>query len=251
MVAAADSALAIHPASGGVVTAAASAYWHGGRGVDAALALLERSRDGVRREDRHQVDLARGGLAWNKGDANAALAAYDSVLAYQSDHPEGMWGRAASLGLVKQWDESFPMYERAVRMRTGIVGLRCDYARDLLRAGRVAAARAQLDEAKLLDAEHPNAEALRGWAALLGMDAAAAKRHAGQAIAWGDWSDLAWIVLGRAERAMNNSAAADKAVARVRERIAENAPPDYVYRPRLATWESVHELPAVERELLP
>jgi tetratricopeptide (TPR) repeat protein len=250
MVAAADSALAIHPASGGIVTAAASAYWHGGRPLEDALALLERSRPLVRREDRYQVDLARGGLAWNRGDASAALAAYDSVLAYQSDHPEGMWGRASSLALAAKWDESFAMYDRAVRMRTGIVALRCDYARDLLRAGRIAAARAQLDEAKLLDAEHPVAEALRGWAALVGNEATAAKRHAEQAIHWGAWCDLAWIVLGRAERALSNSAAADRALARVRERIAENAPPDYVYRPKLATWESVHELPAVERELL-
>jgi tetratricopeptide (TPR) repeat protein len=249
-VAAADSALAAHPTSGGVVTTAASAYWHGGRGLDAALALLDRSQSTVRAEDRYQVDLARGSMAWVRGDAATALAAYDSALAYQSDQPQGLWGKASALALARRWDEAFAMYDRAVRMRTGVVGLRCDYARDLLRAGRVAQARTQLDEAKLLDAEHPDAEALRGWADLLNGDAAAAKRHAQQALVWGKWSDLASIVLGKAEAAAGHVEAARAAWAGVQERIEEKAPPEYVFRPKLADWESVHELPAVEREML-
>jgi hypothetical protein len=39
-------------------------------------------------------------------------------------------------------------------------------------------------------------------------------------------------------------------LAPVRERIAKNAPPEYVYRDRLSTWDAVHELPSVERSLL-
>src|SRR6185503_516040 len=220
-IAAADTAIAAHPFGGGVVTATADAYWHGGRGVNAARGLLMRSRTTVRAEDRYQIDLALGNLAWVAGDASAALAAYDSSLAYQSDLPEGLWGKATSLALAKRWDEAWAMYDRAVRMRTGVAALRCSYARDLLRAGRVAEARTQLDEAKLLDAESPTAEALRGWCDLAAGDAAAAKRHATQAIAWGPWSDLAAIVLGRAERKLGNIDAANKATARVRERIAE------------------------------
>ena len=248
--AAADSALAAHPSSGGVVTTAADAYWHGGRGLDAALALLDRSRPTVRAEDRYQIDLSRGSLAWVRGDAVTALAANDSALAYQSDLPGGLWGKASALALAKRWDEAFAMYDRAVRMRTGVVGLRCDYARDLIRAGRVAQARVQLDEAKLLDAEHPDAEALRGWVDLEAGDVAGAKRHAEQALAWGPWSDLASIVLGKAEEAAGHADAAQKAWAPVRERIERHAPPEYVYRPKLASWEAVHELPAVEREMM-
>jgi tetratricopeptide (TPR) repeat protein len=249
-VAAADSALAAHPTSGGVVTTAAGAYWHGGRGLDVALALLDRTRPMVRAEDRYLVDLSRGSLAWVRGDATSSLAAYDSALAYQSDLPSGLWGKASALALAKRWDEAFAMYDRAVRMRTGVVGLRCDYARDLLRSGRVAAARIQLDEAKLLDAEHPDAEALRGWADLEAGDAAGAKRHAEQALTWGPWSDLASIVLGKAELAAGHAEAAQRAWGPVRERIEKNAPPEYVYRPKLADWEAVHELPAVEREMV-
>lgn len=250
-VSAADAALAVQPTSGGVVTTAATAYRHGGRPAESAVALLERSRASVRSEDRYQIDLARGGLAWIRGDAVAALAAYDSVLAYQSDQPEGLWGRAAALALAKRWSDAFPAYDQAVRMRTGVVELRCDYARDLLLAGRADGARAQLEAARLLDAENPTAEALRGWVDLAAGDAAGAKAHANQALAWGPWSDLARIVVAKAERAAGNAAAAEAALEPVRERIRKSAPPEYEYRAKLAVWEETHTLPAVERAMMP
>lgn len=247
---AADAALAIHPDAGGIVTSSAYAYWNGGKGVDGALQLLESSRAKVRPEDRYQIDLAIGALSWNRGDAARALTAYDSVLAYQSDHPEGMWGRASALALAKKWDDAIAMYDKAVRMRTGVIELRCDYARDLILAGKVKEARVQLDEAKLLEAENPTAEAMRGWASLAAGDPADAKKHAQQALVWGEWSDLARLVLGAAESASGNAAAAQAAWKPVQDRIARKAPPEYVFREKQSSWQQVHELPAVERSLM-
>jgi hypothetical protein len=45
-------------------------------------------------------------------------------------------------------------------------------------------------------------------------------------------------------------AAAERAWKPVRDRIAAGSPPEYVFRPRIAVWEHVHTLPAVERRLL-
>src|SRR5439155_1654765 len=125
--------------------------------------------------------------------------------------------------------------------------LRCDYARDLLRAGRVEAAHAQLDEARLLDAENPSAEALRAWADAAAGRMPAARAHALNALAWGPWCDLARMVAARIEA---RESGGKDLLAPVRERIEKQAPPEYVYRPQLAVWEAAHELPAVERELL-
>jgi hypothetical protein len=172
------------------------------------------------------------------------------VLAYQSDNPEGLRGRAAALAWLGRTGEAFALYDEAVRARTGVVELRCEYARDLLWADRVADAERQLDAARLLDAEHPTAEALRGWAALAAGDASRARRHAEQALAWGPWCDLARIVLGAATRRAEGPAAGEKAWAPVRERITRGAPPEYVFRPKMSTWERVHTLPAAERRLL-
>jgi tetratricopeptide (TPR) repeat protein len=246
----AASAVAAHPGSGPARLALAEAQWHAGRGLAAARAGLASSRATVRPEDRYQVDLALGGYAWTAGDGAAALAFYDSVLAYQSDNPGGVRGRASALALLGRNDDAFKLYDDAVRERTGVVELRCEFARDLLAAGRARDALRQLDEAALLDAENPTAEALRAWAALEAGDAAAAQRHAAQALAWGEWCDLARIVEGAIAARKGDRAAAERAWAPVRERIEREAPPEYVFRPGLATWERTHALPAVERKLL-
>jgi tetratricopeptide (TPR) repeat protein len=249
-VAAAERALETHPTSGAVVTTSAEALWHSGRGLGSAVTLLTEARPRVRSEDRYLIDLGLGRYHWIAGDAAASITAYDSALVYQSDNPEALWGRAGALALAKRWDESFKLYQEAVRLRTGVVDLRCDYARDLLVAGRVEAAKTQLDEALLLEAEHPVAEALRGWAALSEGRNDAAAEHLRKSLEWGQWSDLTRILMARAALARGDAAGAASALAPVRERIASNTPPQYVYREKLSTWRSVHELPAVERAML-
>jgi len=243
-------AVAAHAASGPARVALAEARWHAGRGLPEARGGLALARGAVRAEDRYQVDAALGAYAWTMGDAAGALAAFDSVLAYQSDSPEGLYGRASALALAGRPDEAFRLYDEAVRVRTGVVELRCDFARDLLWAGRTADALRQLDEARLLDAENPSAGALRGWAALAAGDLDAARAHVTQALAWGPWCDLARIVDGGIAMRSGDRGAAQRAWAPVRERIAKRTPPEYVYRPRIAVWEHVHTLPAVERRLL-
>jgi tetratricopeptide (TPR) repeat protein len=246
----ATRAVGAQPSSGPARLALSDARWHAGHGLDAARAGLVDARKTVRAEDRYRLDQSLGRYAWVAGQAAPALAAYDSVLAYQSDNPEGLQGRAAALALAGRFDEAFRIYDAAVRERTGVIDLRCDYARDLLWAKRVEDARRQLDEAALLDPEHPTAEALRGWAALESGALDEARAHAGQALAWGPWCDLARIVEGGVAMRAEGKDAAERAWAPVRERLNRAAPPEYVFRPKIAAWEQAHVLPAVERRLL-
>jgi tetratricopeptide (TPR) repeat protein len=243
-------ALAAHPASGAALVARWDAAAHTRAGAKSARDRLLAGRAHVRAEDRYLVDAEIGELSWRIGDAPQALAAFDSVLAYQSDSPEGQQGRAAALALAGRTDEAVTQYEAAVRMRTGVADLRCAYARDLLGAGRVAPARAQLDAAALLDEQNPTAEALRAWADLEDGDLAAARVQVKQAMLWGPWSDLARIVSGEVERRDGHPDAAAAAWASVKRRISAGSPPAWIYRPKLSTWEHVHVLPAVERQLL-
>lgn len=246
----AGRAVQIHPASGSVRTTAADAFWRAGRPLADVVQGLKEARPTVKEEDRYLIDGAIGSYAWNLGRAEEAMTAYDSLLAYQSDSPEGLWGKAAAFALANEWDQAFPLYEKAVRLRTGVVSLRCDVARDLIRAGRLDEARMHLDEARLLEGENPPAEALRGWLALAAGQPKEALEHARQARTWGDWCDLAWIIEAHALKATGDAAGAAQAVEPIRARLREKAPPGYLYRPELATWQSIHELPAVERELL-
>ncbi|MBI3714589.1 MAG: tetratricopeptide repeat protein [Betaproteobacteria bacterium] len=247
---AAQQVLQRFPASGGAQTNAAEALWHTGQALVVLVARLDAARPKVAKVDRWQVDLALGGYYYRLGNVAKALAAFDRVLAYQSDNPEAMWGKGATLALAGRWDEAFPFYERTLRLRTGVVELRADYARDLLRAGHLDVARIQLDAARLLNPTDPTIQALDGWHALLSGNNTAALAKADAALKEGEWCDLARIVRAMALQAQGKHGEAMAAVKPLRERIVRRAPPGYVYRQISAAWISVHELPVVERRLL-
>jgi tetratricopeptide (TPR) repeat protein len=245
----AATAVKTHPASGSVQTAAAEAAWCAGRGAGAAIAMLTAARPHVLADDRHLIDAAIGGYDQIVGDAPGALAAYDSVLAYQSDSPDGLAGRASALALSGDGGAAFEQYEKAVRMRTGIVGLRCDYARDLLRAGKLADARAQLEAAQLLDEKNAEAEALRAYADLKSGDVAAARTHAEQALAWGAHCDLAQIVALAAAAKTGRVDRTRKAWAPFFAKDAPGCRPGYVFRPDLSVWEPTRVWSSADRAI--
>ena len=246
----AQIALALFPASGDVHTGAAEALWHIGRPLSAIVPRLAAVQPKIVAGDRHKVDLALAEYYRRLGDVRRATRAYDLALGYQSDNPEALSGKAATLALVAKWDEAFPLYERAIRLRTGVVDLRADYARDLLRAGRLEQARMQLDAARLLDPTDPTILALDGWFALLIGDPQGALTKSTAALDSAGWNDVARLIKGSALKALGRKQDARAALKPLRDRIARNASPSYVYRASAATWISVHELPAVERRLL-
>lgn len=244
-------ALKLHPRSGALRVAVADALWHGGSPLATeVLPGLLQGAAALRGEDAFRVNLAVADHHRRLGQVPQALAAYAAVLAYQSDQPEALWGRAATLALAERWDEAFAQYDVALRLRTGLVPLRRDYALDLLRAGRLDAARKQLKEALLLDPRDPDTLALQAWATLQGGDAAAAQHAAEQALALGPWSDLAVIVQAGTLQAQGQADAARQVLAPLQQRIATGAPPHYIYRADKSAWFSVHELPASERRVL-
>lgn len=246
----AEEGVARNPGDGDLVTARAGAQWHAGRGLAVALKGLGIARETVREEDRYRVDLQMGNLHWVAGDAEAALAAFDRVLEYQADNPEGLWGRAKALALAERWDEAWPMYEEAVRSRTGIVPLRLDYGRDLLRAGRLAEGTEQIEAAMLLDPEEPTVRAMRAWVQLETGDAEAAYETSAAALAAYPWCDLARLIQGKAAAAMGREEEAAALLTPIRKRIEAGAPPRYVYREEWGRHDEVGTLPAVERVLL-
>jgi tetratricopeptide (TPR) repeat protein len=244
-------ALARHPHSGLLRVTTADALWHGGAALAADVVPgLARGVDALKGEDRFRVDLALADFHRRLGDVPAALAAYQAALAYQGDQPEALWGRAATLALAGRWDEAFAQYDAVLRLRTGLVPLRRDYALDLLRAGRIEPARAQVREALLLDPRDPDTLALKAWLALIDGDAVAAKRITDEALSFGSWSDLALIVQAAALQAQDKADAARGALAPLRHRLALGTAPRYVYRPEKSGWFSVQQLPANERKVL-
>ncbi len=246
----AQRASAADPASASLLLRKAAALRMAGRGLDSAIDALREGRDAVREEERWQVDQGLGGYLWSAGKAEEAREAYARVLDYQKDNPEGIWGMASAAALAGNAAEAWKRYEDVVRLRTGVVDLRNDYARDLLLAGETDRAEEQVKAALLLDPGDPNTLALSGWVALARGDASAALAEAEKALASGPWCDLAVIVKAKAQAAAGDAAGAAATLAPLRERIASGAPPSYVYREKWGRYEQVHTLPAVERRLV-
>jgi tetratricopeptide (TPR) repeat protein len=228
----------------------ADALWVSGRGLDTAIEALEAARPLVRPQEIYRIDLELGRLRWIEGNAVKSQEAYAAVLDYQADDPNGLWGMASALALAKDWARAWERYEEGVRIRTGVVELRADYARDLLRAGEKDRAREQVDAGLLLDAEDPRILALDAWILLEEMEWDRAKASATRALEFGLWSDLARIVLARVEAELFNEDEAASIKAPVLKRLREGAPPEYVYRSKWGRYDQVHTLPAVERALL-
>ncbi len=246
----AERALAAHPGSGALRVGIADAFWHAGRPLKEVVAWLLKDLDKLQGEDLSRVHLVLGDHFRRLGQIADALAAYDAVLAYQGDQPEALWGRAATLALTSKWKVAIADYEAVLRLRTGLVPLRRDYALDLMRARRYEAARTQVKETLLLDPADPDTLALKAWLALVDGDASAALREADEALRLGPWSDLALIIKAAALQALGQADAAAAALAPLKQRMAAKAPPQYVYRPEKSGWFSVHEQPAVERFVL-
>lgn len=247
----AETAAERFPASSAVAVRRANTLWAAGRGLTTAIAELESAREAVRGDERHLVDLELGRLRWVAGRADAALEAFGAVLETEPDQPDAVWGQAAAHALAERWEEAWTAYDKAVGLRSGVVALRTDYGRDLIRAGELARAPEQIRSALLLDPVDPRALALKAWWALRRGHFEEARTIAAEARERGPWSDLARIVSAYVDRLEGRFAEARETLAPLHLRIAEEAPPEYVYRPNRGTWEQIHTLPAVERRLLP
>jgi tetratricopeptide (TPR) repeat protein len=243
----AAQAVAAHPESGRVLTAAAAAQWHTGTPLSKVVEALIQARNRLKGEDRFLVDLAIADGLRNQGLAARALSAYEAALSYQADSPEALWGKAATLALADRWDAAFQQYEQVLRLRTGLVPLRADRLRDTLRAGRVEQAQAQLKEALLLDPTDPTLLALGAWTALAAKDAPGALKQAEAVLAKTPWCDQALIVKAAALRGLGRGDEAAAAIAPLLVRQAAGTGPSYVYRPEQSAWVSVHELPVAEQ----
>ena len=240
-----------NPASANLCIRYAYTQWEGGRGLDAAIRTLETGRAKVREEERYLIDLDLGRLWWVAGSAEKSRKAYAAVLDYQSDNPEGLWGIAAAEALGSRWDAAFARFDEAVRHRTGVVELRSDYARELLRAGRLDAAEDQIKAALLLDPEDPEVLALQGWWLLEKGNVAEANTNVDHALEVAPWCDLALIVRARIQSKEGNDQAARVTLSPILTRIEGKASPTYVYRAKWGRYDLVHTLPEAERKLIP
>ncbi|MBI5837069.1 MAG: tetratricopeptide repeat protein [Candidatus Eisenbacteria bacterium] len=261
-VAVADSGLAAHPSSAGLWLQRVGAEFVRTGDRAAELQALRAARPRVDARERYQVDQAIGRAALEEGLGAEARVAADSVLAYQSDNPEGLQLRAEAEGAAGRVDSARAYFERAVRVRSGLMGLRMACAATFLmqssRTHGTPAAAPLVDEAvkhveaaRLVDPAEPRVAMMDGWAALARGDLAGARKHLDKATAAAEWLDLAHILRARVRAATGDKAGASAELAPIRARLAKPMPMRYIYNPRQSYYEAVGELGYVERAMVP
>jgi tetratricopeptide (TPR) repeat protein len=96
------------------------------------------------------------------------------VLDAQSTDDDALRGYAEALLWARHPEQSDSVYQVALLRRSGVAGLRLDYARMLMLTGKLDEAKAQIDEAELLKPGDGRVAAHRAWWANLSGDREAA-----------------------------------------------------------------------------
>lgn len=247
---AAASALRAHPEAAQIVVAAVRAFYLRDGDALARMEELLRRRGSVERVERYLIDLELGDAAFTAGEIDSSVRAFRRVLDYQSDNPEALWGAGYSLSLAGDIGGARGYFERALKRRSGLVELRCDYATVLIEAGDLDAAEDQLSEATLLDPESSSVEAVRGRLELERGAPAKAAAHLEEALERDPDNDVARTLLAKARLEIGDPEGARKELEPLLERVESGAPPEYSYNAKRAGFRLVHTFPAHEKKLL-
>jgi len=237
---AAERASARFPEDGELAILATESLLLSGLDLNEVLDDLRSRRLKVRTDDRPSLDLALGLYAWLAGDAELSLDSYERALSVRQDDPNGLWGRASAHALGNNFAAAWTDYESAVQLRTGILELRCDYARDLLRAEEIDRAREQIDAALLLDAGSPRARTLLAWWHLKHGDLRTAAKGASEALEEDPDLDLARLIVARSSEEHEWLA----------ELVEEETIPSYAFDPRRGSYRLVGLRSELTRQLL-
>jgi len=200
-------------------------------------------------EEAYLLHSALGGAFWRAGDYEESARYYAKVLDYQSDNSDALWGMGLALGDAGKIEEAKRYFEQAIEERTGIVELRLGYARILLQSGDMLAARRQLVEAQLLDAEGDDVLTISGWVESEAGRWPQAIEQFEKALEKTPYNDLAKILKLKALKAMGPKAEAEALVDELRA-ASRNAKPDWIYYPRAENYITVHDWPAWQIRLL-
>lgn len=246
----ASAALRAHPDKAQVVITSIRAFYLRDGDADERVKKLEDARAGVESREKYLIDLELGEACYLSGDIEKSIEAYGSVLEYQNDNPEALWGLAFDKHLAGDSEASREYFEKALSRRSGLVELRLDYARALLGEGDLPGAKAQLAEAEILAPESSGVTETKGWIELAGGDPAGAIPMLEDAVEKQEHNNFARILLAEAALQSGDAERAQGILAPMLKRVESRTPPEYRYNKKKAAFEVIHAFPAYERSML-
>jgi tetratricopeptide (TPR) repeat protein len=245
-----ETSVRLHPKSPDACLALAAARLAAEGRFQAPIEVLEKARRRIPRRFRQAIDAALGDYYLGAGDLGKARRAFEEVLELQADSPEGLWGLARVSAFGGRRKEAAGLFEKALRVRSGILELRIDYAHFLLDSGDLETAKKQVEAARMLVPSSTHVEAAGGRAALLEGNLEEAEAHFAAALKVAPWNDLARILRGGTRLREGKYAEAEKELMEVLTQSEGDRLPAYVYDRNSAFYVLVHTFPARERKLL-
>ncbi len=222
--------------------------------LDTALKVMRAGLLKTGEADEISVRLALASYAHRDGLFDEAITQCDAVLQLQADHPTAIWQRAngrarlafaedgmaaaSAAGEMMYYDgilfsQAVSDYERVIQMRSGVMELRLDYARDLIFAGRLNEADVQISEAESLRPNDPLPMTYRAWWLQLTGDLEAGNQLLSDAVALEPAPDDAHILA--AHFGLNDS----QSVEAILDQWSQDGP-KYVFNPRRYYYQSRH-----------
>ena len=159
----AESLVTLYPRKGDSYVEKSSAQFLGSGNDTASVDILSRALSVVDSTERNAVRQALGNALLYLGRNKEAAEQYRAILAEVSDDPNARWGLGTALGDAGEFTKSDSAFQQALSRRSGIIELRLDYARMLLKAGKLDEAGKQIEEAQILSPGDAQVLTMKGW----------------------------------------------------------------------------------------
>ncbi|HEY3296781.1 MAG TPA: tetratricopeptide repeat protein [bacterium] len=162
-VAYADSLVSFFPRKGDSYVEKSSALFFRHGNDTLSVDILTRALTVVDSTERNAIRQALGNALLYVGRYAEAATQYRAILAEVSDDPNALWGLGIALGDAGDFAKADSAFGQALGRRSGIIELRLDYARMLLRAGKLDEAGKQIEEAQILSPGDAQVLTMKGW----------------------------------------------------------------------------------------
>ncbi len=222
----ADSLVRFFPEKGkSFVRLASAIFTMKANSDDERIQILQLALMGTDTSDRKQLMQSLGDALVYAGRYEEAREAYRFILDREPTNYTALWGLATA---SRNSPEADSLFRLALKERTGLAGLRFDYARYLLKAGKIEDARTQMKECELLAPKDGEILTLRAMIAELDKQRPLALALYDQALSTASSPRLAAVKKAGLLRATKKKTESAELVA-VLTREADSGVPSYIY----------------------
>ncbi|MBZ0265870.1 tetratricopeptide repeat protein [bacterium] len=248
----AEQALELDPDNVNAYIQLANVYRQQALPFDEQIEMLQKGLSRFSDGDAFELLIVLGEFYSAAGKYTQAYEYYSQALGLRPQAPDAHWGVAKVLGdssisrgrVTSLLARSTQHFEDVIKMRSGVLKLRLDFARILLQHGELAKAKKQIKEAEFLNSEAPEVRAYMAWYLSESGETARSQSIIADLDTSNNYSDDVLILAKSISKDKNNNTFSTE----LEQRISN--PPSWRYNPTTASYEAVGIYEPWQRDLL-